>query len=163
MTDSPSSRSPRASAAEVSSCSSVVGSSVWWLDGLAVAHVGDAVARAAADAELLGRALGEDPAALDDRDAVGELLRLVEVVRGQQHGLAEVLERADRLPRGATRGRVEAGRRLVEEDQLGVADQREREVEAAALAAGERGARASSRLSSSPTSSITSSTSRGCG
>ena len=44
---------------------------------------------------------------------------------------------ADRLPGAAPRARVEAGRRLVEEDQLGVADQREPEVEPAALAAGE--------------------------
>ena len=75
---------------------------------------------------------------LDDRDAVGERLRLVEVVRRQQHGLAERLERADRLPRLAPRRGVEAGRRLVEEDQLGVADEREREVEPPLLAAGER-------------------------
>ena len=42
-------------------------------------------------------------------------------------------------PGGAPRGGVEAGGRLVEEDQLGVADQRERDVQPAALAAGERG------------------------
>ena len=45
----------------------------------------------------------------------------------------------DHLPRGAARRGIEARRRLVEEDQLGVADQRERDVEPAALAAGERG------------------------
>jgi hypothetical protein len=39
------------------------------------------------------------------------------------------------LPRLAAGGGVEAGRRLVEEDELGVADEREREVEPALLAA----------------------------
>ena len=38
----------------------------------------------------------------------------------------------------AAGGRVEAGGRLVEEDQLGVAGDAEREVEPAALAAGQR-------------------------
>src|SRR5579885_1678659 len=72
-------------------------------DRLAVAHVRDAVARAPADAELGGRSLGEDAAADDDRHAVRELLRLIEVVRREQHRLAEVAQRADRLPRGAPR------------------------------------------------------------
>ena len=64
--------------------------------------------------------------------------RLVEVVRRQQHGLAERAQRADHLPRGAARRRVEAGRRLVEEDEIGIADERDAEVEPALLAAGER-------------------------
>ena len=42
------------------------------------------------------------------------------------------------VPGVAPRGRVEAGRRLVEEDQLRVADEREREVEPAQLTARER-------------------------
>src|SRR5436853_363859 len=71
----------------------------------------------------------EDPPVLDDRDAVGELLRLVEVVRRQQDRLAEIAQVADRLPRAAPGLRIKAGRRLVEEDQLGVADEREREVQ----------------------------------
>ena len=66
-----------------------------------------------------------------------ELLRLVEVVRRQQDRLAELAQRADRLPRGAPRGGIEAGRRLVEEDQLGVADEREAEVEPPPLSAGQ--------------------------
>ena len=52
--------------------------------------------------------------------------------------LPSTLERADRLPRLAPRRGVEAGRRLVEEDQVGVADEREREVEPPLLAARER-------------------------
>ncbi len=96
---------------------------------------GDAVARGA---ERVRRALGEDQAVLEDRDAVGERLRLVQVVRGEHDGLAEVAQRADDVPGGAAGGRVEAGRGLVEEDQLRVADEREREVQPPGLAAAER-------------------------
>ena len=96
-----------------------------------------AVARRAGP-ERGGRPLGDEPPLLDDRDAVAERLRLVEVVRREEDRLAEVLQRADDVPRRAPRRRVEAGRRLVEEDQLGVADEREREVQAAQLAAAQR-------------------------
>src|SRR5215218_851508 len=89
-------------------------------------------------AERGGRALGDEAPLLDDRDAIAQRLRLVEVVRREQDRLAELLQRAHDFPRGAPRRRVEAGRRLVEEDQLGVADQREREVQAAQLTARQR-------------------------
>ena len=99
--------SPRASAALVSWCSSAVGSSISRVVQLAVLVApGHAVARRRR-AELAGRALGHDPPLLDDRHAVAQRLRLVEVVRRQQDRLAEVLQRADRPPtrRGAPRGR----------------------------------------------------------
>ena len=124
--------------------------------------VADLVAGDPLDAELGGRADREDAAVLDDRDPVGELLGLVEVVGRQKDGLAELLERADRLPGGAAGGRVEAGRRLVEEDQLGIADQGEGEVEPAELTPESLRVRASC-FSPSPASAITSSTSRGWG
>jgi len=79
----------------------------------------------------------DDPSFSQDREAVGELLDLVQIVRGQEDGLAKTAQRADRLPGAAPRAGVEAGRRLVEEDQLRVADQRETEIEPPALAAGE--------------------------
>ena len=73
----------------------------------------------------------------DDGDAVGEPFCLVHVVRRQEDRLAEVAEVFDHVPGcSACRG-IEAGGRLVEEDQFRVADQGEREVESAALAAGE--------------------------
>ena len=75
---------------------------------------------------------------LDDRDAVAELLGLVEVVGGQQHGLAEAAQLAHRVPRLPPRRGVEARRRLVEEDQLGVADQRQRQVQPPRLPAAQR-------------------------
>src|SRR5207248_4692179 len=82
-------------------------------------------------------ALGHEDAVLDDRDPVAERLRLVEIVGREEQRLAELLQPPDRGPGGSPRGRVEAGRGLVEEDQLGVTDEREREVEPAALAARE--------------------------
>ena len=81
---------------------------------------------------------GDDQAGADHRHAVGELLRLVEVVRRQEDRLAERAERADHLPGGAPCSRVEAGRRLVEEDELRVADERDPEIEPPLLASGER-------------------------
>src|SRR4051795_7104456 len=93
-------------------------------------------------AERGRRSLGDDPPLLDDRDAVAQGLRLVEVVRRQHDGLSEVLERAHDVPRRAPRRRVEAGGRLVEEDKLGVAEERER---SRAAAAGRRSASARTR------------------
>ena len=104
---------------------------------------------------------GDDLAAGDDRDPVGEALRLVHVVGGEEDGLAEVAQAGDHLPGLAPRRGVEAGRRLVEEEQLGVADQRQADVEPALLAAGEAAGPRRPPCSSSPTSSIVSSTGRG--
>ena len=73
----------------------------------------------------------------DHGDAIGEPLGLVHVVRGQEDRLAELAEVVDHVPGCPSRRGIEAGCRLVEEDQLGVADQGEPEVEPAPLAAGE--------------------------
>ena len=54
---------------------------------------------------------------------------------GEQDRLAEVTEAADHLPGLAAGGRVEPGGRLVQEDQLRVADQGQPHVQAAALPA----------------------------
>ena len=62
-----------------------------------------------------GGALGEHAAVVDHRDRVGEPVGLVEVLRGQQHGRALGDEPLDRLPQREPAARVEAGRRLVEE------------------------------------------------
>src|SRR5437588_642256 len=107
------------------------------LDELAArGAVDDAIVRRA-DAELAWWPDREDPPLLDDRDAVGESLGLVEVVRRQQDRLSEVAQRGDRRPGGAPGLRVEAGGGLVEEDQLGVADERKGEVQPPQLSAGE--------------------------
>ena len=90
----------------------------------------------------LGRGVdGEHAAAGDDPDPVGELLGLVEVVRGQHDGRAVAGQPGDQPPEVAPRLGVEPGGRLVEEEQLGPADDAERDVEAAPLPARElRGA-----------------------
>ena len=127
--------SPRASAAPVSSCSSGVGSSVSRSCAIAVGVAPRHAVAARRRAELARRALGEDRPVLDDRHAVGERLRLVQVVRGEEDGLAQPLQRAHGVPRLAPGRGVEARGRLVEEHELRVADEREREVEPPLLAA----------------------------
>src|ERR1700730_18128570 len=107
------------------------------LDQLAaVIAAGDPVV-GRARAELARRSDREDTPVLDDRHAVGQLLRLVEVVGREQDRLAEIAQAAHRLPGAAPRLGVKAGRRLVQEDQLRVADEGEREVEPTQLSAGQ--------------------------
>ena len=101
---------------------------------------------------------GDDLAGAHDRDAVGEVLRLVHVMGGQEDRLAELAQRADRRPRLAARRGVKAGGRLVEEDQVGIADERESEIEPPALTAGELLGAHVALLGCSSTSSMTSST-----
>ena len=76
------------------------------------------------------------PAVVDHDDVVGERVRLVEVLRGEQHGDAVRDESADRPPHALPAARVEPGRRLVEEQHRRPHDEAGREVEAPAHAAG---------------------------
>ena len=92
------------------------------------------------------RALGDLDAAVDDRDPVGELVGLVEVLRGQQDRAAVADELADGVPHLTAGARVEAGGRLVEEDQRRPGDQAGGQVEPATHAAGEGGDRLGGRL-----------------
>ena len=64
---------------------------------------------------------------------VGEALGLLEVVRGHHDGGAEGPQVLDGGPAAPAGLGVEAGGRLVEEEQVGVADDAERDVEAALL------------------------------
>ena len=82
--------------------------------------------------ELVGAALGDDPAVVDHRDAVGEPVGLVEVLGGEQHRGAVGDPPFDRLPEADAAARVEPGGRLVEEEDRRPRDQRRGEVEAAA-------------------------------
>lgn len=77
----------------------------------------------------------DDAALMEDRDAVGQLLRLIEILRGEQHGGAGVRELLDHAPHLDARFGVEPGGRLVEVDDLGVSDQTHRDVETATHAA----------------------------
>ena len=89
--------------------------------------------------ELGGGALGDHPAGAHHGDPVGELVGLVEVLRGEQHRRARA-RRPRRTPSARPRcaARVQPGGRLVEEQQARAADQAGGDVEAAAHAAGVR-------------------------
>ncbi len=80
---------------------------------------------------------GRDVPFVEDREPVGQFLRLLQVVRGQHHGRAAVAQRAHQLPGVPAPFGVQAGRRLVEEEDLGAAEQREGQVQAPFLAPGQ--------------------------
>ena len=81
--------------------------------------------RVPAAAQQLGLgALGDDPALADHDEVVGDDLDLVQQVRGEQHGAAAVGVPAEQVAHPADAGRVEAVGRLVEDQHLGVAEQR---------------------------------------
>ena len=78
------------------------------------------------------RALGHDAAVVDDPDAVGEDVGLLQVLRGQEDGHAVLARQpADLAPERGAALDVEAGRRLVEEEDLRPVHERERQVEPA--------------------------------
>src|SRR6266540_4526628 len=60
-------------------------------------------------------AVGDDPALVEDRDPVGELFGLVQVLRGEQHRRALPGELFDAVPHFDASLRVEPGGRLVQE------------------------------------------------
>ena len=85
--------------------------------------------------ELGRRAVGDRPAVIDDHDLAGQLVGLVEVLGREQHVRARVDEGPDRVPELDAAPRIEAGRRLVEEQQPRLTDQARPEVEPPAHAA----------------------------
>ena len=85
--------------------------------------------RAEARLELVRRAPGHDPAVVEHRDRVGELVRLLQVLRGEQDGDALVDQAPDRAPQLLAAARVEPGGRLVQEQQLGPLDHADGQVE----------------------------------
>src|SRR5206468_11976255 len=68
-------------------------------------------------------AVGHDLAVVQDRDVVRELLRLVEIVRGEEDGPALPLEVSNQRPEFPPGARIQARRRLIEEEELWLADQ----------------------------------------
>ena len=65
----------------------------------------------------------DQPAALEDGDAIGARLHLAERMRGQEHGDAVARELADQLVERAAQRRVQARGRLVEQQQPRPAEQ----------------------------------------
>src|SRR2546427_7087941 len=96
------------------------------------------VVRAQRRNQLLGSSLGDDLAVIHDRDAIAEALGFLHIVRREQHRPAVRTEAADDFPQLPARLRIQAGRRLIEEQQLGFADERARDGEALLLTARER-------------------------
>ena len=82
--------------------------------------------------ELGGGSVGDRAAVIDDDDPVGELVGLVEVLRGQQQGHAVGDQLADDVPHADAARRVQAGRRLVEEQHRRAHHEARRQVEPAA-------------------------------
>ena len=85
--------------------------------------------------ELVGGAAGDDLAVVDDGDRVGELVGLLEVLGREQERRALADEAADDVPHAEPAARVEAGRRLVQEQEPRPPDEGAAEVEPAAHAA----------------------------
>jgi hypothetical protein len=81
--------------------------------------------------EFAGGAFGDDLTVVYDSDPVGELIGLVEVLRGEQYRSAFGGEGSDDVPDLVAAARVEAGGRLVEEDQIRRDDDAGRDVERA--------------------------------
>ena len=110
-----------------------------WRQRLAVGLDGelDDVLAAEPGDQLTRRAQRDDLALIDHGDAVAEPLGLVHVMGGEQDGATPVLQVANDVPELAARLRVEPGGGLVEEEQLGVADQRDGHGKTLLLAAGE--------------------------
>jgi len=79
-------------------------------------------------AQAGGRTLGHDAPARDQRHPVSEVLRLVHVVGGEQHGLAERSQVLDHGPCLVPGRRIEAGGGLVEEQQVRIAGQGNRHI-----------------------------------
>src|SRR2546426_5957820 len=98
----------------------------------------DDVLRAERGDQLARRPKRNDLAVIHDRDAVAQALGFLHVVGREQHGPAVRAEPADDFPQLPSRLRIQAGRRLIEEQQLGFADERARDGEALLLTARER-------------------------
>jgi hypothetical protein len=73
-----------------------------------------------------------------DHEAVAQLLGLVHVVRGEDEGDAALLEAEETIPDDVPRLRVEAGRGLVEDEDLGLVDEAAGDREAPLHAARQR-------------------------
>ena len=86
--------------------------------------------------ELLRRPFGDYLAVVDDHDAVGQSVGLVEVLRGQQDRDPPTGKGLDDVPRPLAARRIQPGRRLVEEEHRRPRHQRCCQVEPAAHATG---------------------------
>jgi hypothetical protein len=82
------------------------------------------------------RVVGDHPAAVDHRDALGQAVGLLQVLGGEQYGGALGHELADHLPQLAPALQIQAGGGLVQEQHRRARHQRGGHVQAAPHAAG---------------------------
>ena len=100
---------------------------------------------------LVDRAVGDDLSGVQGDRPVGDRPERVEVVRHHHHGEREAVgKRANQPVEGAGADRIEAGRRLVEEEDLGLEREGARERDALAHAARELGGHLAERVGSEP-------------
>ena len=92
--------------------------------------------RAGTSLQVSGCALGHHATEVDEGDARAEPVGLLEVLRREQDRRAGAGELAHGVPDRCTAARVEAGRRLVEEQDLRAAQQADGQVEASPHTAG---------------------------
>src|SRR5690606_7417984 len=92
-------------------------------EGLLVELVGLDARAAAGFQERLAGALGADPAAVENDHAVHAVLDIGEQVAGEQDGLAAPAQLDDQVLDLARADRIEAGRGLVEDEEVGVVDE----------------------------------------
>ena len=74
------------------------------------------------------RALEDNPSLVDDRDVVGDLLDLVEEVRGEKHGHAVLDELADHPAKLVNSRRIEAVGGFIQDQELRIGEQRARDA-----------------------------------
>src|SRR3954447_3558058 len=87
--------------------------------------------------QIRRRSFRDHLAVIDDRETVAETFGLVHVVSGEQYRTAIFLKFANDVPQLPATLRVEARRRLIQEQNSRIADQRRRGGEPLPLAAGE--------------------------
>ena len=83
------------------------------------------------------RTLGHDLAVVHHDEPVAELLGLVHEVRGEHQRGAAFLELVELVPQQVARLRIETGGRLVEQQQVGLVDQRAGDAHPPLLPAGQ--------------------------
>src|SRR5437868_14120190 len=84
--------------------------------------------------QRLGRVFRDDLSVVDDRDAVAQRIRLVEVMRCHEYRRPPFVHPPHLVPDTRAALRVEPGGRLIEEEKLRVVDEAETDVKPALLA-----------------------------
>ena len=129
---------PAAVARELSAAPRMIMPPVSTFSGIHVPHELRHILVAPAQHDVLGRAGLHDPAALQDRDAIAEPQRLVQVVADEQDGLLDpLLQRQQFILQLAADQRIERRERLVHQQNVRVGGKGARQPDALLHAAGQ--------------------------